>query len=211
MSTSSLLRESTREQHSRAESQSFIQDLMKGKLSSEEYVSYATQLAWLYAALENQTSQGVPFPSSEDLWDESLQRSEALARDLEQLGVADWRHTTSASPAMQNYIDYLGTFEGRADIRLIAHHYTRYLGDLSGGQAIASLVKKHYGLTENQLSFYSFPKIDNIVRYKENYRKLLDGLQLSEQDRKVLIQEAQHAFDLNTQIFQDLNAAVAGI
>ena len=111
---------------------------------------------------------------------------------------------------MSEYVDYLNSFSGRSDLRLIAHHYTRYLGDLSGGQAIAALVAKHYGATPDELTFYSFPLIDNIVRYKENYRHKLDQLDLTAHQRQEVVAEAQKAFELNSHVFEDLALTKSG-
>jgi heme oxygenase len=106
---------------------------------------------------------------------------------------------------MASYIAHLDTMTGRDDPRLIAHHYTRYLGDLSGGQAIAALVAKHYGATQDQLSFYRFEGIDNVVRFKETYRQILDGIQLNTEERRTVVDEAKSAFVRNQRVFDDLH------
>jgi heme oxygenase len=206
--TSQLLKEASATQHKEAESSTFVSDLMKGELSLADYTRYLANLAWIYEALEEQTVSGDPFPSSEALWDERLFRLPSIEADLRALGVKDWRSEYPASPAVQNYCSTLHRIGGRSDYRLIAHHYTRYLGDLSGGQAISALVARHYGATPEQLSFCAFKEIDNLVRYKENYRALLDGLDLSEDQRQELVLEVQQAFELNKELFSDLGQPV---
>ena len=206
--TSQLLKEASATQHKEAESSSFVSELMKGELTLADYTRYLANLAWIYEALEEQTLSGDPFPSSDALWDERLLRLSSIEADLRALGVKDWRSEYPASPAVQNYCSTLRRLGGRADYRLIAHHYTRYLGDLSGGQAISALVARHYGATPDQLTFCAFTDIDNLVRYKENYRALLDGLDLTEDQRKELVAEVQQAFELNKELFSDLGQPV---
>jgi heme oxygenase (biliverdin-producing, ferredoxin) len=62
----------------------------------------------------------------------------------------------------------------------VAHHYTRYLGDLSGGQVIGAMIERHYGATPEQLTFFSFEGIEKPVPYKREYRTALDALELTD-------------------------------
>jgi heme oxygenase len=202
---SRLMRESSQQQHQEAESSPFVAALMRGELSLGDYTTYLVQLAWLYDALERQAANGVARATSEPLWDSRLNRLDAITADLAELGIGDWRETTAPSSSMATYIAHLDSLSGRADVRLVAHHYTRYLGDLSGGQAIAALVARHYGATPAQLSFYRFGDIDDIVRYKEAYRGHLDGLDLTPEESATLITEVQLAFTMNQRVFDELS------
>ena len=105
---------------------------------------------------------------------------------------------------MKSYIAHLESLQGKADPRLVAHHYTRYLGDLSGGQAIASLVARNYQATPDQLTFYKFDEIDDLVRFKESYRTNLDSLELSNDQVVELVSEVRLAFEFNQKVFEDL-------
>ena len=70
---------------------------------------------------------------------------------------------------------------------LVAHHYTRYLGDLAGGQVIGRTLEQLYALDGQGLAFYAFPDIGRPVPYRRDYRERLDALPLSsaEQDEVV--------------------------
>lgn len=207
MSISKLLRESSRPQHKEAESSQFIVELMRGQLNLDSYKKYLVNLAWLYKALEEKVSEGEAAPSTELIWDARLNRLDSISKDLESLGVSNWEETTQPSSAMKSYIEHIGTLSGKSDHKLIAHHYTRYLGDLSGGQAIASLVARHYGVSRENLNFYSFTEIDDLVRYKEHYREVLDSLQFSQRQIEELVEEVQLAFSFNQRVFEDLSEA----
>ena len=58
--------------------------------------------------------------------------------------------------------------------RLIAHAYTRYLGDLSGGQILQRLLARSLELRPSELSFYDFPRFSDLDALKADYRKALD-------------------------------------
>ena len=204
MSISQLLKESSKQQHEQAESSKFIVELMRGQLNLDSYKRYLTNLAWLYLKLESKVQEGEAVATSEQLWDQRLNRLESISKDLGALGVENWRETTEPSKAMRSYIEHIRCLDGKSDHKLIAHHYTRYLGDLSGGQAISALVSRHYGATPEQLNFYKFTEIGDLVRFKEHYRKVLDGLQFSKKQIDELVQEVQLAFEFNQKVFEDL-------
>ena len=54
---------------------------------------------------------------------------------------------------------------------LVAHAYTRYLGDLSGGQQLARVARKAYNLEKGGAgtAFYEFGNIENFNRFKKGY------------------------------------------
>ncbi len=207
-SISHQLRVATQNQHRAAESSDFVENLLDGSLTLEAYTAYLINLAWVYEALEEQTSSGAPLPTTQPLWDDRLNRLRALTDDLTALGVDDF-HTQAPTPQTLAYAEHLRALSGRADVRLVAHHYTRYLGDMSGGQAIGRLVERHYGATPEQLNFSRFDEIGDLVRYKQQYREHLDRLDLMAGQRKLLIDEACRAFDFARAMFLDLGVTFA--
>jgi heme oxygenase len=195
---SALMRESSMSDHKSAESAHFIKHLMGGELSAADYTRYLNQLAYVYQALERNLPNEASLPFAPE-----LKRFDSIVADLELLGVADWAQTPML-PATAAYVARLEELGGIEDIRLVAHHYTRYLGDLSGGQAIGALVRRHYGLTEEQTSFYHFAQIPAVVPFKEAYREALDNLDVTDDELLVLVSEVKFAFRLNQQLFVEL-------
>lgn len=204
---STLLRESSRPEHMSAETRPFVTRLMAGELDVPAYTRYIANLLPVYRALENQTHFAEPLEGSRELWDERLDRVSSIERDLAALGAGE-NHDSLVTEASRRYAVHIDSLSGRGDFRLIAHHYTRYLGDLSGGQAIGALVARHYGLSHEQLRFCDFPNIDNIVRYKERYREILDSLELSSAETDSLVSEVKSAFAYNQAIFDEIGSAV---
>jgi heme oxygenase len=195
---SQLMRESSLSDHKSAENAGFIKQLMGGELSAADYTRYLNQMIFVYQAMEAKLPDvgAVPFAPE-------LKRFDSMVSDLKSLGVEHW-HETEMLPATREYVARVSSIGGIEDVRLLAHHYTRYLGDLSGGQAIGVLVRRHYGLTEEQTRFYLFAKIKAVVPFKENYRAAVDNLEITDEELLVLVAEVRAAFKLNQQLFIEL-------
>jgi len=197
------LRASSSSQHRDTETRSFITELMSGSLSLADYTRYLAQYAWVYEALE-QLVDRVSQVDRLDLFDPKLDRLPAIESDLVALGVTDWRRDHPPLAATTAYIEHLQSLTSADTVRCLAHHYTRYLGDLSGGQAIAALVGRHYGAAPEQLGFYRFDAISNIVQYKRAYRDRLNELSLAPAEVDNLVAEVDAAFTFNGAVFDGL-------
>jgi heme oxygenase len=197
------VREATQTAHSAAETRPFISDLMGGALSLADYERYLAQYAWVYEALQARGHRA----GDPDILDPALDRFSAIESDLAALGADNaaggWRAKHPMLESTAAYVRHLHGIEPDDLPRYLAHHYTRYLGDLSGGQAIARLVARHYGATDDQLSFYRFEGID-AVPFKRAYREGLDALGFDEAASSVFVDEASAAFRFNSAMFDDL-------
>lgn len=200
-SLSDSLRAATAVAHERAENATFVDDLMSGRLDADAYRRMAEQLFFIYRALETVGDALADDPVAGPVIDEKLRRVPRLTADLAVLG-SDPEAVTPL-PSVAAYVaDIEATREDSA--RFVAHHYTRYLGDLSGGQVIRSRMKLHYGLGDDALSFYAFDGIEKLKRYKDSYRETLDGLALDDAGTQALLDEAVRAFGHNEGLFEAL-------
>jgi len=200
---SERLRNATMDRHRHAETRPFIGALMDGELSLGDYTRYLAQYAWVYEALESRHASDDPA----FLRDERLARFPSITADLDALGAGDWRRSHPALPATADYTARLRELTTGRMPEYLAHHYTRYLGDLSGGQAIGAMIARHYGASPEQLAFFRFEGIERPVVYKRDYRAALDALELDETQREAAIAEARRAFDHNAAVFDELGAA----
>ncbi|MXP21054.1 biliverdin-producing heme oxygenase [Gordonia sp. HNM0687] len=201
VSLSAGLRTATAVAHERAERADFVDDLMSGRLDAADYLRMAVQLYFVYRALESVGDDLSGDEIAGPVVDERLRRLPRLAADLAVLGVDP--ATVTPLPGVAAYVAAIEAT--RTDpIRFVAHHYTRYLGDLSGGQVIRSRMKLHYGLTDDALSFYVFDEIDKLKRYKDAYRDTLDTLPLDGVQVHRLLDEAVEAFGHNERMFAEL-------
>ena len=205
LDVAALIRAASADDHRATESRGFITRLMGGELSLDDYTRYLAQFAWVYEALESRADVGP------DVFDPRLRRLASIESDLRALGAADWRERFAALPSTATYASHLRSLVDSRDpvdstVRYLAHHYARYLGDLSGGQAIAALVARHYGATPEQLSFYDFSQLGSVVHAKREYRDRMNALPLDSAAVEALTAEVRVAFAHNGAIFDELDA-----
>lgn len=207
---SQTLRERTWSGHGQSEGAGFMHDLMTGKGSRDDYVALVVQHYFVYEALEAaerifaDDAVAAPFLSPH------LTRLPALEADLEFLLGADWRDQVSPLATTDRYVNRLREIAGSGwSGGFVAHHYTRYLGDLSGGQAIRRLMQRHFGFETNGVGFYLFDHIADPGAFKATYRDQLDTVEWDEVERERVIDEVLFAYRLNTELFEDLSRAKA--
>lgn len=197
---SAMLREATQDAHSRAETTSFVTDLMSGRLSIAAFTALVAQHQAIYTALEDLGRRVAGEPGAAALVRPELERTAALAEDLQALTAG-----AAVPPVLASTGEYVDALNALDDlVGYAAHAYTRYLGDLSGGQAIKRMMQRHYGMVSDGLSFYSFTQIAKIPPYKAAYRTALDELPLDVAGRERLVAEARAAFRYNEAVFVEL-------
>ncbi|WP_029254094.1 heme oxygenase (biliverdin-producing) [Paraoerskovia marina] len=202
---SASLREGTRAEHGKAESTGFIEALMSGQLTVAAYADLAAQQWAIYGALEAASARVGVHPAGASLVFDELERTTAIEQDLTFLLGPEWQRAVTIRPATRAYVAALSDLGD--DVALYAAHaYTRYLGDLSGGQIVKRMLERHYGLGPESLAFYTFPEIPKAKPFKDLYRERLDALPLTEAEVERTVAEACVAFRLNSAVFADLGA-----
>lgn len=201
---STLLRQATAVQHARAETTPFITELMAGRLDRAAYLDLARQHHAIYAALEAAAEAHTEDPLGATFVMPQLHRTAALERDLTTLAGPGWPESTRLVPATERYAARLDEVAGRWSGFYLAHAYTRYLGDLSGGQVVRTMLERHYGLTAAELGFYHFAEIPKPKPFKDAYRSAMDRAWYTPEEKTAIAQECRVAFDLNTDLFRDL-------
>ena len=90
---------------------------------------------------------------------------------------------------------------------MLAHSYTRYLGDLSGGQMLQKIAQSALKLSGYEgTAFYNFQQIPDKQAFKGKYRQALDKVNIDDTTADKIVAEANHAFKLNMQILQELES-----
>jgi len=206
---SQALRERTRGGHSDSEGATFMDDLMTGKGSRDDYVSLVAQHFFIYEALEAAAERMKDDADAAAFITPQLTRLPALESDLEFLIGPAWRSVIAPLPTTARYVDRIQTVAATWSGGFIAHHYTRYLGDLSGGQIIRTLMQRQFGFETNGVGFYLFDEIAKPKEFKDVYRAQLDAVTWSEDERERVIDEVMIAYRFNTELFVDLAAAKA--
>jgi heme oxygenase len=197
LDVAALVREASAADHRAAESRGFVVRLMAGELELDAYARYLAQLAPVYAALEERAAGGW------DIFDPGFHRTAAIRADQAALGGDPHRVLPEAETHAARIRELVAAGD---DVRYLAHHYTRYLGDLSGGQAIAALMARHYGAAPEQLTFFDFATLGKPVDVKRRYRERMNALGLDAGQAAALADEVRTAFRLTTAVFDALEA-----
>jgi len=190
------LKEGTKVSHSAAENTKFVSSFLKGVVSRDNYKQLTANFYYVYRAMEEEIEKLDDFP----LHDKLLNRTNKLEQDLRYYYGVMWRDKIEPSQATKNYVKRIQNIE---PYLLVAHHYTRYMGDLSGGQILSNIAKNALNLTTEGLKFYEFD-IPNMKEYKDKYRQSLNDLTMSDTQVSMLIDEANYAFKLNMCMFDEL-------
>lgn len=189
--------------HKAAEDSRFIAALMDGQLSREQYAAYLAQFQAVYASLDTASESLKRDLDLHGFYDPHLSRSAAIAQDLQALNCDG----VEATAATARYVARINELAGTSNLGVLAHHYTRYLGDLSGGRIIAQRLARHLQLTPAEgLAFYQFPEITKPPKYKQEYRDRLDSLQLTADQREQFVEEVRLAYRLNSAVFTSLES-----
>lgn len=202
---SKLLREGSRAEHQAAESSGFVTALLDGGVNAAGYLAYLQRLALVYDTLEDAAERLVTHPIAGAVVDRALHRRSLLQTDLTYWAARVGGLPALVSPAADAYVARIESAVREWPGLFIAHHYTRYLGDLSGGQAIGRSLVRNYGLAAPMgVAFYEFPQIRKPKPYKDAYRARLDALPLVHADKHRLLDEVRLVFALNGAVFEEL-------
>jgi heme oxygenase len=158
---SKLLKEGTKVAHKAAENVRFVREFIHGNVSRELYQVLVTNLYFIYHEMEEAMKANSEHRVVAAVFFDELLRTESLGKDLAFFLGPDWRSCIRPSPITKAYVDRLSEIRASRPELLVAHAYTRYLGDLSGGQILKRAAVKGLGLTQG-LSFYDFDQISDI-------------------------------------------------
>ena len=178
-----------------------MRGLLRGHLDRGEYVSLLRALHAVYASMERRLHALATDPVVRPFVDPALDRTPALEEDLVTLHGSGWAHEVPLLPAGEVYA---ARIDAATTPGLIAHAYVRYLGDLSGGQALGRVIARALALPDDAgVSFYRFPGVPDADAYKAHFRASLDELTLDATVADDVVREAQDAFRLNVTVFEE--------
>ncbi|XVU21414.1 heme oxygenase (biliverdin-producing) [Actinoplanes sp. CA-054009] len=201
------LRRATMVEHREAENRSFISRLMAGSVSREGFAALTAQYLYIYRELEAAAVAMRANDHGRAFADPALFRVKTLEADLAHLYGPGWAERIRPAEATTRYVARLRSYAHESAPHFIAHHYVRYLGDLSGGQLVGKSVAQTYALGRAGTQFYSFDGIEDARTYKIAYRARLDALPFTDDEAATTIDEAQLAFRLNAAVFSELGTA----
>ena len=214
MGFASRLRDASSSAHDSAEAEGALSALLGTDEADREgflalHLALLTQLHFVYDALENNTAALGSDPVVAPFAVEALTRLPSLRADLEHLGAPF--DGGAPLPSTRRYVERLQTAGRAGSAQFVAHHYTRYLGDLSGGLAVGAKVRRTLGLDgPDGARFFVF---DGLVpaTFKAAYRRSLDDAPWDDLEQQRLIDEVLVAYRLNTALQVEVLQAVRAV
>lgn len=202
-----MLDDGTRKSHSVAQNSAFVTGFFKGLANRNSYRSLITSLYFVYTAMEEAMDK-----TSEEtvraLDDPELRRLLALERDMEYFYGESWKNEIQPSSATKSYVARVKEVAKTKPYLLVAHQYTRYLGDLFGGQMMGGMASRSLNLENGDgTAFYEFDDISNTYNYITDWYKRLNTLDLTDEQKEEIVDEANFVFDLNIGILQELDGS----
>ena len=196
------LRFETRALHRQVEGSLFMAALVAGALDSYAYCLFLRNLEPIYAELEAGLSRHAHNPYVRPVVHPPLFRQQALRRDLETLYGQRWREEIELMPTCAAYVARLRHLHGFEPELLVAHAYVRYLGDLSGGQRLAEIVRRSLCIPADDrgscgIDFFKFGEPDDVLRLSLSFRLGLDSLV-----GNGIPAEAKLAFEMHDRLFE---------
>ncbi|NMF58448.1 biliverdin-producing heme oxygenase [Pseudanabaena yagii] len=209
------LREGTQKSHTAAENTAFMKCFLKGIVETVPFRKLLANLYLVYSTLEEEFRRHQQHHIVGKLYFQELNRQQNLEQDLAFYYGENWRSEIVPLKAGQAYVDRLKEISNTDPALLIAHSYTRYMGDLSGGQALKHIVRSALDLPdEHGTTFYEFDQLPTLEAkrdFKDKYRQALDSLEVDEETVERIVEEANYAFTLNRNVVDELEADVRAV
>ncbi|MBF4461399.1 MULTISPECIES: heme oxygenase (biliverdin-producing) [unclassified Rathayibacter] len=186
------------------EGAAFMTALMTGSGSRDDYVALISQHYFVYEALETVGATMAHDPVAAPFLSTKLTRLPAIAEDLRFLVGEDWRERIVPLRSTRAYVERIRTVAATWSGGFVAHHYTRYLGDLSGCSIVRALLQRRFGFETNGVGFFLYGEIAAPSAFRATYREQLDAAGWDDAERERVIAEVAEAYRLTTEVFREL-------
>ena len=198
------LEDGTRKSHSVAENTAFVTGFFRGIATQSSFAQLVASLYFVYEAMEaafdassDESVKALDYPE--------LRRVAALEEDMAYYYGDNWRGEVQPSPATRKYVARVEQVAREEPHLLVAHMYTRYLGDLFGGQMMGGMARRSLGLDAGKgTAFYEFEAIPSSKPFIEAWYSKLNLLQLSDAQKEAIVDEGNLVFALNIEVFEEL-------
>jgi heme oxygenase len=206
------LREGTKQSHTLAENTAYMKCFLKGQIKQEPFRQLLANLYLVYSVLEEELENNKNHPVVSKIYFPELNRKEKIEQDLAYYFGDNWLNIITATEAGKRYVNRIKEVGQTNPNLLVAHAYVRYLGDLSGGQGLKTIIRKAFNLPENKGTglheFDSLPTRDEQVAFKIKYRDALNNLEIDDNLADQIVAEANTTFRLNCNVMHSLEEYV---
>lgn len=204
----SRLRDGTKHSHTSAENTAFMKCFLKGIVEREPFRKLIANLYLVYSTLEAELQRYADHPVVGPIYFPVLNRKANLEKDLAFYYGDNWQEQVVPLEAGRVYVERIREVANTDPALLVAHAYTRYMGDLSGGQSLKNIVRSALSLPPDRGTglhdFEQIPTVEARRAFKETYRQALDSLPIDEATIQRIVDEANLAFKLNRDVMHEL-------
>ena len=208
----SQLREGTKQSHTMAENTAYMKCFLKGIVEKEPFRKLIANLYFVYSTLEAELLRHRDHPVVGLIYFPELNRKASLEKDLAFYYGDNWQSQIAPTEAGKVYVDRIKEISNSEPALLVAHSYVRYMGDLSGGQALKNIVRSALSLPADQGTnfhqFDAFPSVEARRGFKGRYRDALNSLPVDNELIEKIVAEANDAFALNRDVMHALEPEV---
>lgn len=199
-----MLREGTKKSHTMAENVGFVKCFLKGVVEKNSYRTLVANFYFVYSAMEEEMERLQQHPVVSKIYFPQLNRKQSLEQDLQFYYGNNWRNEIKLSAVGEAYVNRIREVANQSPELLISHSYTRYMGDLSGGQILKKIAQRAMNLNEGGTAFYEFADISDEKAFKAQYRQAMDDAPVDMATAEKIVDEANDAFRMNMKLFQEL-------
>jgi heme oxygenase len=205
------LREATAPHHRRAEKSGVISDVVRGRATLPGYALLLRNFHAVYSAIERGLERHKASPAVRLIALPEIYRAGAIGRDIATLyGSEEAAQAVPLLPEGEHYAEVVAEAAEGDGVGLIGHAYTRYLGDMSGGQTVSRVLADTLGLDADARNLYDFASVGALEPFKIRYREALDRAAFETERPDAILAAAMRAFDLNIALFWAVQKAVGG-
>jgi len=180
-----------------------VRKLLTGNASQTEYALLLRNLLPAYEAMESQLDALAKSHAVAPIRDPRLYRAAAIRADLAALCGNGWEDLP-LTVSGREYGLRVRSLQPRQGCRIAGHCYTRYLGDLSGGQILRGLLSRKPGLPAAAMNFFRFDVPGDPGAYKVHYIQALNSITDDRREMDAIVDEAVTAFRLNIALSEEL-------
>jgi heme oxygenase len=180
-------------------------DLLQCRLLRPVYCQLLRNLHALYAALEDDLLQRSGDPVLSCVDHPAQHRRAALEVDLLALHGPGWADQWPVARATVQYVERLQALAAARSPALVAHVYTRSLGDLHGGQILKQRVARLLALPDDAgTAFYDFGPEATVQALRLRLREGLARLPVTAAEEDAIVVEACWSFQQHVALFSEL-------
>lgn len=186
------------------------------------YMRFLQSLYLIYGALEHELESPTvapSFPLHEILFKEQLFRRSALERDLTYYLGPGWKSKLTSTKATDNYIARIKEVGRKNPDLLLAHHSTRYIGDLQSCDKSRARTRRLFGLPfhpqggdgelNSGVAFHVFEGIEDKQKFLDEYFQKIRAFDLPPEVNRKIAREAKVVYQLNLSLYWELQELVS--